>query len=111
MIIYWILTVSLYQTTWHMYFGSLPFLTCMIFTGPRHSPFFDLHDYLQDLGSLPFFNSHDIYRILTVSLYQITRYMYFVGLPFSTCMIFTGPQHSPFFDLHDLFNGPFLNYL
>ena len=75
----------------------------MTFTGYRQPPFFDLHDiyrimtaplfqftwYLQDLGSLPLL----FYAVLTGSRQP----------PFSIYMIFTGYQQPPFFNLHGIY--------
>ena len=75
----------------------------MTFTGYRQPPFFDLHDiyrimtaplfqftwYLQDLGSLPLL----VYAVFTGSRQP----------PFSIYMIFTGYQQPPFFNLHGIY--------
>ena len=61
----------------------------MTFTGSWQSPFFDLHD---------------VYRILAVSLLRYTWCLQDRGsLTFSIYMIFIGSRKSPFFNLHDIY--------
>ena len=85
--IYRILAVSLFQFTWYLQdlgrftwylqdLGSLPFSIYMMFTGSWQYPFFDIHN---------------IYRILAVSLFRFTWCLQDLGsLPFLIYMMFTG---------------------
>ena len=94
------LAVSYFPFTWYLQdLGSLPSSIYMIFTGSWQSPFFNLHDIYKILADL-----HDIYRILAVSLFQFTWCLQdLVSLPFSIYMLFTGSWQSPFFNLHDVY--------